>query len=172
MVICMNNKKIVISALILFGIGALFHFVYDWIDIKSLAWLFPVNESIFEHTKLVFLPYTLYYLCLFILRKDKLSSLMYRCNLSIIVATICEVVLYYTISGILGSDVPIINMSILYISFVISLSMDTKVDRNESHNLACTSMVYLSMLFFVIVMTYYPFDIAFFYDYNSNKYSI
>ena len=75
----MNNKiRICISALILWGIGALFHFVYDWIDIKALSWLFPVNESIFEHTKLVFLPFTLYYLMLFLFKRDSLSNIIYK----------------------------------------------------------------------------------------------
>jgi hypothetical protein len=36
----------------------------------------------------------------------------------------------------------------------------------------CPLILYFSILFFIIVMTYCPFDIAFFYDYNSNKYSL
>ncbi len=163
----MNNKiRIILSALILWGIGALFHFVYDWIDIKALAWLFPINESIFEHTKLVFLPFTLYYLGMFILRKDNLCNLVYRANLSIISGVIVEVVCYYTISGIIGRDIAFINILILLVSFICALYVDDKRDKDENHDLLCSLSLYLSMLFFIIVMTYCPFNISFFEEEN------
>lgn len=168
----MNSKKIIVSALVLWGIGALFHFVYDWIDIKALAWLFPVNESIFEHTKLVFFPFTLYYLMLFILKKDKLNNLIYRCNVSGLIGIVIEVVSYYTISGILGRDIAWINIGILLVSFVVALICDTKVDKNEEHTIYGPLVLYLSLLFFIVSMTYCPFNIAFFYDHNSNKFSL
>ena len=167
-----KDKKIIISALILWGIGALFHFVYEWINIRWLAWLFPVNESIFEHTKLVFLPLTLYYLLLFVFRKDKLGNLIYRCNISILIGIAVEVVSYYTISGILGRDIAWINILILLVSFIVSLIFDTRIDRKEEHTILYPLIVYLSLLFFTISMTYCPFDISFFYDHSSKKFGL
>lgn len=41
--------------------GSLAHFVYEWSGNNALAGLFtPVNESVWEHMKLVFFPMLLY----------------------------------------------------------------------------------------------------------------
>lgn len=42
---------------LIFSLGALMHFLYVWSGESTLAAiLFPVNESVWEHLKLVFLP--------------------------------------------------------------------------------------------------------------------
>src|SRR6056297_1704886 len=41
--------------------GALFHYVFEWTDFYvPTAWLFAVNESVWEHLKLVFWPLTIF----------------------------------------------------------------------------------------------------------------
>ena len=43
-------------------LGSLGHFVYSWSGgAEWAAWLFPVNESVWEHLKLYILPITLYF---------------------------------------------------------------------------------------------------------------
>lgn len=38
-------------------LGFIFHFIYDFLQKpKFLAFLFPISESVFEHTKLIFFP--------------------------------------------------------------------------------------------------------------------
>ena len=37
--------------------GVLLHFVYDWIPNAVTALIAPVNESLWEHTKLIYWPY-------------------------------------------------------------------------------------------------------------------
>ena len=59
-------KFALISIPFLFAIGAVFHFIYKWSNNSRIVGLIaPVNESIFEHSKLLLFPlilvYTIYY---------------------------------------------------------------------------------------------------------------
>ena len=49
-----------ITAFLTIGlIGVISHFIYEWTGENTLAGLiFPVNESIWEHLKLIFFPST------------------------------------------------------------------------------------------------------------------
>ena len=55
-------KRYIVTGLLFVGIlGTLFHFVYDWCRQSRLIGLFvPVNESTWEHMKLLFIPMLIY----------------------------------------------------------------------------------------------------------------
>lgn len=42
-----------ISVLLIFLLSALFHFIYDWFPNFFTSLFFPVNESIWEHNKII-----------------------------------------------------------------------------------------------------------------------
>ena len=63
-------KTIELFAFIIASIlGVIFHFLYNWTgQIRFIGFFVPVNESIWEHLKLIFYPITIvslaeYYLC-------------------------------------------------------------------------------------------------------------
>lgn len=45
-----------IGVVVVFLVGSALHFLYEWIPWAPIAWLGPVNESTWEHFKLVFWP--------------------------------------------------------------------------------------------------------------------
>ena len=49
----LKNTRI-ISTIVIFLLCFLFHFIYDWLPNTLTAIFFPVNESIWEHMKLLF----------------------------------------------------------------------------------------------------------------------
>ena len=55
-------KRYIVTGFLFVGIlGTLFHFVYDWCRQARLIGLFvPVNESTWEHMKLLFIPMLIY----------------------------------------------------------------------------------------------------------------
>jgi len=165
-------KRIIISAVILFGLGALFHFVYGWIKNPFIAWFFPTNESIFEHTKLLVFPFSLYCLYDVLINKKELGVSLFRLNVSIAAGTLFLVTFYYTISGILGRNVAFINILDLFISLLLGLYVQHKIPDNGDYNITNNAIVYGCIILFLVVMTYFPLGIAFFYDFSSNKYGI
>ena len=53
-----------------------FHFGYEYLKFPPLAIYLPVNESVFEHTKLTFTPFIISYLLFYFYKKKKLKTLM------------------------------------------------------------------------------------------------
>lgn len=90
-------------------LGTLSHFFYHWSDKNPLIALFsPINESTWEHMKLIFFPVLFYSLLtsLFTIyfmpskeQQQKLSSSLLLGNL---LGTVSIPILFYTYSGILG----------------------------------------------------------------------
>lgn len=165
-------KRIIISAVILLGLGALFHFVYDWLDNPFFAWLFPTNESIFEHTKLLIVPLSLYCIYDVLLRKKDVGLSLYKLNISIAVGTLFLIVFYYTVTGVIGKDVAALNILNLFLSLFLALYVQSLVDESEDCDVINNVIVYGCIVLFLVVMTYFPFGIAFFYDFSSNQYGI
>ena len=52
-----SKRVMILAAIVVFVLGTLAHFVYDWSGQNSfIGLLTPVNESTWEHMKLLFFP--------------------------------------------------------------------------------------------------------------------
>ena len=65
-----NKRFVIINALLTFIIGFLVHFVYQWLPC-TITTIFPVNESLFEHMKLIYLSPIISSLVLYFIFKRK-----------------------------------------------------------------------------------------------------
>lgn len=100
---------------ILFVAGPL-HFVYEWSRDNFLVSLIaPINESIWEHLKMVYWPTLLWWCIGYIVfrNKKKLSGLRWfqAMPISIIASMVFIVVWYYTWSGAFGIEANWVNFS-------------------------------------------------------------
>lgn len=163
------NKKLTLYTLvgILFVsiLGTLLHFVYEWSGSQPFIGLFsPVNESIWEHGKLLFFPMLLYTFLI----QSRLKS-EYPCILSallsgILVGNALIPVLYYTYSGILGYSLTAVDIAIFYISvlaaFFVSWRLSLSCRMQNSTGLLLGGVILLAALFFLF--TFAPPSIALF----------
>lgn len=103
--------------------GTLSHFIYEWSGFHWLAGLFtPVNESTWEHMKLLFFPMLFYGIFMwFSLRKDY-PCIAFSYPLGILAGTFAIPILFYTYSGILGKNYTAADILIFYISVVLAFA--------------------------------------------------
>lgn len=149
-------KKIcVVGFFVVSLLGTLFHFTYDLVPI----FIFPKNESIFEHTKLIFMPMLIYYFISFYFLNNKKRMFTIFIT-SILIGILLVVSIYYIYSGILGFDNDIINVMIYYVAVLIMFLNLYK----EKTLFSFTNSVVICIIIFIlmIVFTYYPLNIAFF----------
>lgn len=169
------NKKLIITEIVGFFVTVvlsfIFHFMYEWTG--ALAFLFPVNESVWEHVKILFIPYLLYTIIELIVLEptDKLNFLAIKA-VSLIIIPIVMIVLFYTYSGIIGRHFTVIDILIgifsLLIGFYISLKL---LMINYKFNRPLIPITIASLiLIFLIVFTYYPPRIELFRDTIEDKY--
>lgn len=145
-------KSYIITGIIfVFVIGTLSHFLYDWSGNNVIVGLFtPVNESVWEHTKLLFFPMLIYsYL-------SKKATKTYPCIrkgiiLGKFIGIILIITLFYTYTGIIGFNFAFADISIFYISVILAFYVAYKV------TVSCTSNTYtpiLKILQFTIIILY------------------
>lgn len=157
----MDKLKTYTAAGIIFALitGTISHFVYEWSGNNSLAGLlFPINESTWEHMKLVFFP-MLYYS--FFMNKKLKSE--YPCITSAICAGILSgtaliPIIFYTYSGILGYNTATLNILTFIVSVIIAfytvyrLTLSCKAEKYE---FPLKILVAVTAAAF-IVFTYFP----------------
>ena len=65
-------KKIILSSFIIFILSTLFHSLYNYLPCFLTSIIVPVNESIFEHMKMIFTSYMFYLLIKILFNKNKI----------------------------------------------------------------------------------------------------
>lgn len=171
------KRDLFISIPLLFLVGSIFHFIFNWFGSPFfLAPFFPVNESIWEHTKLLVFPLFLFYLVYYYLYKNKyfLDKEIWFTSLlmSLISSVLIMIIFYYTYSGILGKNISIINIFSLLLALLVGQLIGLRTYKNGKKLSFKSLLFFFSFLFlFYLIMTFYPFKIPIFYDMNSHKYS-
>ena len=99
------------------AVGTLLHFVYDWSGENPAAGVFSaVNESTWEHMKLLFVPvFLLSVVQVGVLGLDY-PHLLWSRTLSVLAGLALIPVLFYTYTGILGFHVVWADIAVFYLA--------------------------------------------------------
>ena len=105
-------------ALVTFG-GTILHFLYDWTGESSLISPFSgVNESTWEHMKLLFWPLFLFALVQRLFFRDQENFWCVKLA-EILLGLALIPVLFYTYNGALGKSPDWVNIAIFYITALL-----------------------------------------------------
>lgn len=112
-------------------LGTLLHFLYDWLG--EAVWIAPfsgVNESTWEHMKLLFWPMFLYAIAesFFFREQEDFWCVKLR---GILLGTALIPVIFYTYNGVIGKSPDWINIAIFFISAAIAYIYETLAFRAE-----------------------------------------
>lgn len=156
-------------------LGTVLHFLYQWTNLKFFATFSAVNESTWEHMKLVFIPSFIFAIIQsFIAKKE------YRCFwlvklIGILLGTFLIPTLFYTLSGIFGTLSAIVNVSIFFVSiiieYLIELILFDKINCKVQINTVCLIILIIFLIAFFI-FSFYPPKIPLFLDPVTNDYGI
>lgn len=152
--------------------GTLAHFLYDWTGKNHIVGLFtPINESVWEHMKLLFFPMLIYSLIIILKFHKKYSCITSALSFGILAGAFLIPLFYYAYTSILGKNVFILDISIFILSIVIAFWLSYKLTlscRPEPYKfLLCTMMCILFVCF--LVFTYHPPDVTIFQDPTITK---
>ena len=119
----MNLKKIKIIAIIgIFIISFASHFVYKLFPNILMSIFFPVNESIFEHMKIIFTSTLLYGIIDYLLIKKNnitYNNFPFQLFFTSFISIPIYLIMYLPIRYLLGEYL-IISISLLLITYIIS----------------------------------------------------
>ena len=158
-------------------IGTLLHFVYEWSGEKSIVGLFgAVNESTWEHLKLLFVPMTIFGIFEYFSYGNKLENFLPIRFLSILLGMAVIVVGYYTYTGIIGQDYLLVNILLFVLAVYAAYRFSYKrlgthkYTSKFSKGLAIMGMLFLAACF--VTFTFAPPNLQLFLDPSSGAYGI
>ena len=107
--------------------GTLLHFLYDWLG--KAWWIAPlsgVNESTWEHMKLLFWPMLLFAVAesFFFREREDFWCVKLR---GILLGIVLIPVIFYTYNGVIGHSPDWINIAIFFLSAAASYLFETKL---------------------------------------------
>jgi hypothetical protein len=173
----MSIKKLkIIDIFILFGLSFLFHFIYELIPNTITSIFFPVNESIWEHMKLIFTPMVIIIFTDFIfnkLFKLNMHNIIFSNFYSSIITIIIYLIIYLPINKILGHNM-IFTILLLFSSFVFSQIVSYYlVIKEQNIYLKFISITFICICYIIFgLLTYYPLQNYLFFDKTNNNYGI
>ena len=112
--------------------GTLLHFLYDWLG--ESVWIAPfsgVNESTWEHMKLLFWP--MFIFAIVQSRYMRNTECFWCIKLRGILLGLSLIpILFYTYNGAFGPSPDFVNISIFFISAAVSYWSENKLLQNEA----------------------------------------
>ncbi len=165
----MKKWVIFVGYFVVCALGVLFHFAYDFFKIDYLKIIFPSNESVFEHLKLFIFPTILYMIFDILIQKEKEGILASYIS-GLVVASVFMIAGYYTYSGIIGEDSPIINIMIFFVSvLIIFVYRYRKTTLFDGVNSVVAFVVFLLI---IEIFSFYPTNIQLFQDPTNHEFPL
>ena len=156
-------------------LGTLLHFLYDWLG--KAAWIAPfsgVNESTWEHMKLLFWPMLIFAVVQSFFFRDRKDFWCVKLK-GILLGLALIPVLFYTYNGVIGRSPDWINIAIFFISAAVAYICETRHFNNRTTvckkpRTALALLCAIAVLF--IVFTFLTPEIGIFKDPTSGTYGI
>ena len=159
-------KSQILGFLFTSAAGTCLHFLFDLTGQSLAAALVSaVNESIWEHMKLIFVP--MFLVAGWQYRSYREPDFWCRKMKSILIGLILIPVLYYTYTGILGVSADWFNVTIFFLAAGAAYRWEALAvlegrSCRISDKLALTILILIAGIF--AVLTFYPPEIPFFRD--------
>ncbi len=113
--------------------GIILHYLYDLSSRSPWIGLFaPVNESVWEHMKLVFFPLTAYFLFEIIRLGKKIPALSAASARGILAGTFMIPVLFYTYTGILGRHILAVDIVLFLLGILLGFYVQGRIVRRQA----------------------------------------
>ena len=145
----MNKLKyVLISSIIIFLFNFPAHFMYNWFPLKFIGFFFPINESIFEHLKMIFTSYCIFYLILSFFKKklnyQNLSTTLLISSLS----TIISFLIIYLPFTLIFKEVFIVTIIILFLSICFGEYIGSFILTSKDYK----SLNYISLFIVLVIL--------------------
>ena len=172
----MDYQKKLLKRYVIAGIffvlttGTLAHFVYGWTKQNMIAGLFsPINESVWEHMKLVFFPMLLFSGIMLWKNKKYLPCLLPSLCAGILAGTAAVPVLFYAYFYLLGQDVLILDLATFLLSVLLAFFIFYSSARSCQLRPYAFCLCILTITIFVcfLLFTYHPPSLGIFTEFAA-----
>ena len=138
------------------ALGTLLHFLFGWTDLLALAPISAVNESTWEHMKILFFPMLFFAVAQSFFAKDYANFWQVKA-VGITVGITAIPVLFYTYGGAFGAPPAWLNILFFFLSSALSYAVEFYLFRSGQGQSKgrVVAIVFLSLL--ALLFVYYTF---------------
>ena len=153
------SKKNIFMIIFLFLLSFLWHFMYDWFPSVLTSIFFPVNESIWEHMKIIFY-------CLLIGSFLEKKGNNYYLNILVkpLVGVLFYLIIFIPLYLIFGESM-VISLSLMLFTYIIMELLGIKISKQEELNIKVLPIIIIVLISILFsILTYYPLHNFLFFD--------
>ncbi len=173
----MNLKTIkIIGFFVIFLLCFPLHFLYDWLPNSLFSIFFPVNESIWEHMKLIYTSFVFYGIFDYLLlKKNKINfnNFLIQLFLIPIMTIVIYLIIFIPIYNNIGENM-IVSISLLAVVIMIEQILSYFILQYKEIKYQNIVGIIGIILIYIIFgyLTYKPIENYIFYDSVKDKYGI
>lgn len=153
----MKQKKIlrfqIFSIFFAAFLGTILHFTYEWSNENAfVAFFSAINESVWEHLKLLFFPMLITTIIgYFYIGKETLNFICAK-TIGTIISLLFVLIFFYTYTSILGTHIPIIDISSFFIAIILGEFVAYKIIISNMlfEPKVCIIILFVLLLCFVV----------------------
>lgn len=173
------RKIIIIACISSIILGVFLHFAYDTLGNNTLVGIFaPVNESVWEHLKLILIPFTTFGVIFYFYTKQKFSNIFLATLFGNVMGMFVVTTLYYLGKAMFTTENMIYNIAIYVLGMiaaysVIYFSVYNKEFLEETKDSSAIGVCALALLFTIfIINTFFPIKLDLTRDPINKTYGI
>ena len=172
----MSLKKIkLIGILLTFLLCFPLHFLYDWFPNSLFSIFTPVNESIWEHMKLIYTSFILYGIIdyIFLLKNKNFHNFLFQLWVIPIIGIILYLLIFIPIYNRFGENM-IISIGLLFIIILIEHIISYFLLQAKPIKYQTIIGIIGIIIVYIIFgyLTYKPIENDLFFDTQNEKYGI
>lgn len=167
----MKSKLYIIFRFILVcGLGILSHFLYDLSGQNILVGFFTsINESTWEHLKLLFFPMVFITILETIFSKKKLKDCIPARTIGILAGMTFIIIVFYTFWGISGRLVDFVNITIYIVAVWFAFRTEKYLlNKKKLPDLCICIAILISITILFIIFTLHSPEVGIFYDLSQH----
>lgn len=171
------NKKIlkIIGVIIAFILCFPLHFLYDKFPCFLTSIFAPVNESIWEHMKLLFgsiIVSGIIQKLIIIYKKEKVNNICFSNFIGALLSIPIFLILFLPIYFIIGENF-ILTISIMLLTIILSEIISYKIMNQKDFNMENKTIIFVIIIYSIFtLLTYFPLKNVLFIDPTNNTYGI
>lgn len=138
--------------------GTLLHFLYEWFG--EALWIAPfsgVNESTWEHMKLIFWPMFIFAVVesFFFSERENFWCVKLR---GIVLGLVSIPILFYTYNGVVGKSPDWFNIAIFFISAAIAYVYELRLFNLKRERTCYPRLAFAMLLGIALLFVYFTFN--------------
>ena len=172
----MTKKNILYSALcalILLFACAGWHFLYDNTGVCFLAFIAPVNESVWEHAKLFFVPVLAFFLIRYLISKEKPNNALFAAAVSVVFQMGIMIAVSLPFVYFIGDNF-VFFITLTYITLFLGILLSRRIEALPKIQFGAVFgiVIIAAMLIVFCLFTLFPPQVYLFYDIANLGYGI